>query len=470
MADRVRREFNFSDFYSLANRVLDGDEGSLDKLLDLKKRWELRFPEMAVPRRTIPRFPSKITFLPRRSIQLPTVDVEQRNSPHLDDTAARPRGHTEEDSRVQETQESQETQRPEKGSPPLPEVFVGNVKLTMETKDNIAEAFLNSSRKTLRYIPPMTQHDEIIIKPTPAMVMQGSARWQSTAVGYFLGRRPYFPQLEAFVRANWKGLQQVSATANGFYFFRFKTLAYMEEVIEEGPWLFQGQPVVLQAWEQGMSLRRQKHVQIPVWIRLRHLPMEYWTEEGLSAVASGIGVPLYTDRITQNCLRLDYARVCVMLSYHSKLPKHLVVLSPVLPEGAEIPIKVDIEYEWLPMKCRQCVRWKRQVQSGDSVGQNEEVADKCVHVGVDVELSQQTSSSGPDGGNVAASPATPLANNLNSTASGPLNARHSKGKEIIVYNSFQLLGMEEADLGEKPNQREEQHNTGPISSPTDVPP
>ncbi|KAL0455535.1 UNVERIFIED_CONTAM: hypothetical protein Slati_0892700 [Sesamum latifolium] len=110
----------------------------------------------------------------------------------------------------------------------------------------------------------------------------------------------------------------------------------MEEVIEEGPWLFQGQPVVLQAWEQGMSLRRQKHMQVPIWIRIRHLPMDYWTEDGLSAVASGLGTPLYTDKITKNCLRLDFARVCVMLDYHSKLPKHLVVLSPILREGGRI--------------------------------------------------------------------------------------------------------------------------------------
>ncbi|KAL0284152.1 UNVERIFIED_CONTAM: hypothetical protein Sangu_2843300 [Sesamum angustifolium] len=46
--------------------------------------------------------------------------------------------------------------------------------------------------------------------------------------------------------------------------------------------------------EQGMSLRRQQHTQIPVWIRLKHLPMEYWTDEGLSTVASGVGTPLYT--------------------------------------------------------------------------------------------------------------------------------------------------------------------------------
>ncbi|KAL0295232.1 UNVERIFIED_CONTAM: hypothetical protein Sangu_3202900 [Sesamum angustifolium] len=142
--------------------------------------------------------------------------------------------------------------------------------------------------------------------------------------------------------------------SSGFYFFQFKTRTAMEEIIEGGPWLFQGQPIVLQCWEPGMSLRRQKHKQIPVWIRLKHLPMEYWTEEGLSIVASGVGTPLYSDKITRNCSRLDFARICVMLDYNSTLPKHLVVISPQLRDGKEVPTRVDIEYEWLPQICKHC--------------------------------------------------------------------------------------------------------------------
>ncbi|KAL0295499.1 UNVERIFIED_CONTAM: hypothetical protein Scaly_3102200 [Sesamum calycinum] len=103
-----------------------------------------------------------------------------------------------------------------------------------------------------------------------------------------------------------------------------------------------------------MTLRQRKHSQIPVWIRLKHLPMEYWTDEGLSTVASGVGTPLYTDGITKECSRLDYARVCVMLDYNSTLPKHLVVISPVLRDGKEDPKRVDVEYEWLPQRCKQC--------------------------------------------------------------------------------------------------------------------
>ncbi|KAK4380915.1 hypothetical protein Sango_3020600 [Sesamum angolense] len=160
-------------------------------------------------------------------------------------------------------------------SVPEQSIFIGNVKLRTDSNDSIADAFLQSSRKTLHYVPPTKQNGEIIVRPSTAIIEKGSKRWHATAVGYFLGRKPYFPQLESFARSNWRDIQQVSATSSGFYIFQFKSRAAMEDIIEGGPWLFQGQPIVLQYWEPGMSLRRQKHRQIPVWIRLKHLPMEY---------------------------------------------------------------------------------------------------------------------------------------------------------------------------------------------------
>ncbi|KAL0294829.1 UNVERIFIED_CONTAM: hypothetical protein Sangu_3209500 [Sesamum angustifolium] len=128
----------------------------------------------------------------------------------------------------------------------------------------------------------------------------------------------------------------------------------MEEVIEGGPWLFQGQPIVLQRWEPGMVLRKHKHTQVPVWIRLRHLPVEFWTDDGLSTVASGVGRPLYQDTITRACTRLDFARVCVMLDISSTLPKHLIIMMP-REDGTEVPCKVEVEYEWVPPKCKNCM-------------------------------------------------------------------------------------------------------------------
>ncbi|KAL0434073.1 UNVERIFIED_CONTAM: hypothetical protein Slati_2741600 [Sesamum latifolium] len=95
-------------------------------------------------------------------------------------------------------------------------------------------------------------------------------------------------------------------------------------------------PIVLQHWQPGMALRKLKHTEVPVWIKLKHLPVEYWTEEGLSVVASGIGKPLYPDAITKACTRLDFARVCVMLNISSKLPKHIVILAPLQRGGGSL--------------------------------------------------------------------------------------------------------------------------------------
>lgn len=39
--------------------------------------------------------------------------------------------------------------------------------------------------------------------------------------------------------------------------------------------------------------------------------MELWNEDGLSYVASAVGVPLHADSLTENCQRLSYAKMCV---------------------------------------------------------------------------------------------------------------------------------------------------------------
>ncbi|KAL0434076.1 UNVERIFIED_CONTAM: LINE-1 reverse transcriptase [Sesamum latifolium] len=122
----------------------------------------------------------------------------------------------------------------------------------------------------------------------------------------------------------------------------------MTEIIEGGPWLFQGQPIVLQRWQPGMALRKLKHTEVPVWIKLKHLPVEYWTEEGLSVVASGMASH-YTPMRSRKHARDWISRVCVMLNIASKLPK-IVILAPTA-EGGEIPCKVDVEHSSPTVDC-----------------------------------------------------------------------------------------------------------------------
>ncbi|KAL0444889.1 UNVERIFIED_CONTAM: hypothetical protein Slati_2211600 [Sesamum latifolium] len=226
-------------------------------------------------------------------------------------------------------------------------IFLGSVPLhatrpLMQPDNTSAETFTTSSRKTLRYVPPDRQNGETVVRPTIDMIKAGSKRWESTVIGHFLGHKPSFYQMNDFASSTWPSVREVIATANGFFFIQFKTVVAMEEVLEGGPWLFQGQPIVLQRWEPGMTLRKRSHTQVPIWIKLRHLPVELWTPDGLSTVASGVVRPLYPDVITKAGTRLDYARVCVLIDFSSTLPKHLIILAPD-EDGGEHPCCVDID-------------------------------------------------------------------------------------------------------------------------------
>ncbi|KAL0401936.1 UNVERIFIED_CONTAM: hypothetical protein Slati_4223500 [Sesamum latifolium] len=332
---------------------------------------------------------------------------------------------------------------PVTASTPTPHIYVGNVPLTMTSHcfDKIAEAFHNSSRKTLSFVPPTMQNGEIVIWPSLDVIRDGSIRWSTMAVGYFLGKKPYFHHINEFARSLWLLVREVKATSNDFYFFEFKTMAAMEEVIEGGPWLFRGQPIVLQKWEPGMMLRKLQHTQVPVWIKLRYLPVELWTTEGLSTVASGIGKPLYPDAITRACTRLDFARVYVMLDISLKLPKHIVLMVPC-EDGSESACKVDVEYEWLPSKCNACM------SLGHPTKEYPSTKPKQPPVSVYVQKSPAVTQVRRESREHSAGSGTRL------------GERKELGKAIVLYNAFNALMVPDSDT---------ETSKGRMSSPTPNP-
>ncbi|KAL2247968.1 UNVERIFIED_CONTAM: hypothetical protein Sindi_2649100 [Sesamum indicum] len=328
---------------------------------------------------------------------------------------------------------------------PLPTgLYVGNIPLHAYPDtiidDKIAHAFNHSTRKTLSFIAPTMQNGEVVVRPSLDAVRNGSKRWKSTAVGYFLGKRPYYHHLKEFAHSVWPALREVTATTNGFFFFQFKTVFDMEEIIEGGPWLFQGQPIVLQKWEPGMAMRKLKHTQVPVWIKLRHLPMEFWTTEGLSTVASGVGKPLYPDAITRACTRLDFARVCVMIDATQKLHKHIIVMAPD-EEGGETPCKVDIEYEWLPPKCTACMSLGHS-NKDCALNKTRKPTKPTVNVyGTKVNVAQpQLPTKGRE-------TMKPVVEDIPKADAGDrhVDQNHSKqeerGKAIVIYNAFDALHL-----------------------------
>ncbi|KAL0383158.1 UNVERIFIED_CONTAM: hypothetical protein Scaly_0603100 [Sesamum calycinum] len=182
--------------------------------------------------------------------------------------------------------------------PPTPEILISNVPLKPFSEykladDKIAAAFHNSSRKTLNYIPPSVQNSEVLVRPTIDMIREGSNRWNTTAVGYFLevGAGHGVAKVETYRSP---GMDQTSALTDG--------------VMDDG-WFEHGDE-----WDWPAALPRCDYSSMHETI---------------------------------------FARVCVMLNVSSNLPKYIVIMMPN-EQGGESACKVDVEYEWLPPKCTRC--------------------------------------------------------------------------------------------------------------------
>ncbi|KAL0294383.1 UNVERIFIED_CONTAM: hypothetical protein Sangu_3220100 [Sesamum angustifolium] len=208
--------------------------------------------------------------------------------------------------------------------------------------------------------------------------------------------------------------------------------------------------------------------------------MEYWTTEGLSVVASGVGKPLYSDTVTKQCSRLDYARVCVMLDYNSTLPKHLVIISPIPRDGKEVPVRVDIDYEWLPQRCKECQSLGHNanscpdkkklnftkpvevyVQKARSMA--EVVIENEVEHRQQLEVGQSLTVDKKDKG---------ISFELNKQELIS-KGESSKGKDIVLYNQFDILHNDNLGVTEDPISTADMNtdSTGPIqSNPLPMPP
>ncbi|KAJ6991656.1 hypothetical protein NC653_019736 [Populus alba x Populus x berolinensis] len=209
----------------------------------------------------------------------------------------------------------------------------------------------SSTRFTLEPIPRQPIGHRLVI--SEEVLMDNAAQWNRCMVGFFPGFRMPYHAVNTIASRVWRqcGLENVTTTSNGFMIFRFTTEEEMHAVLEKGPWMFGGKNIVLQQWHPRFKFDKNKISTLPVWIRLHGLPFPLWSKQGLSMAASMVGRPLSCDESTYNCIRLDYARVCVEVDASLPFVHEFDIESPLTSE----PITVKVDYEWKPSRCEKCM-------------------------------------------------------------------------------------------------------------------
>ncbi|GKC73831.1 ATPase, F1/V1/A1 complex, alpha/beta subunit [Tanacetum coccineum] len=133
----------------------------------------------------------------------------------------------------------------------------------------------------------------------------------------------------------------------------------INEVINNGPWMVNNKPMVVQKWCIDMCLDKAEPKKIPVWIKMINVHMEAWSVKGISALASSVGKPVIMDEVTTKmCMtgvrRFGFARVLVEIDVEKGIKDKIEVMyrSKNVAEGTKKT--VDVEYSWIPSICSKC--------------------------------------------------------------------------------------------------------------------
>ncbi|XP_021996910.1 uncharacterized protein LOC110894050 [Helianthus annuus] len=98
---------------------------------------------------------------------------------------------------------------------------------------------------------------------------------------------------------------------------------------------------------------------VPVWVKMHDVPLAAFTEDGLSLVASKIGIPKMLDLYTATMCaeswgRSSYARALIEVQGGAELKKSVTVAIPSLDGNGHSKVEVKIEYDWEPLRCSSC--------------------------------------------------------------------------------------------------------------------
>ncbi|XP_019233757.1 PREDICTED: uncharacterized protein LOC109214304 [Nicotiana attenuata] len=120
-------------------------------------------------------------------------------------------------------------------------------------------------------------------------------------------------------------------------------------IVQNGPYTFNSRPMVLKDWDPDFQIQNESMRIVPIWVNLLGLPIQCWAEKNLGRIASLLGKPICTDKLTAQCERISYARVLIEMDIIQPLLDEILIEKP---DGNSWMQRVD--FEWKPKLCLDC--------------------------------------------------------------------------------------------------------------------
>ncbi|RZC92530.1 hypothetical protein C5167_029763 [Papaver somniferum] len=213
------------------------------------------------------------------------------------------------------------------------------------------QAPIREHKTKLEFVEPSFEEGKLYIECSDEEFQAGCDEWKNSLVGFFMGEEDYSDTDIKMAEELWevKGKFSTFSIGNGFYLFKFGCAEDKIRVLESADlWQIQQRQLILREWDYKLNFDRTEMTSLPIWVKIYNLPLFLWNTCFLSKIGSGLGIPLYADRKTNNLERLAYAMLCIEVKPHTSLPENLIIVV----RGMEY--QLDIEYDLRTLKFANC--------------------------------------------------------------------------------------------------------------------
>lgn len=131
--------------------------------------------------------------------------------------------------------------------------------------------------------------------------------------------------------------------------FRIDNPQLKARVLKRNFWHIADSPIVVREWSPKTASAHPDLTAVPLWVDLTGVPDHQFSQNGLTFFGDTIGRTVKLHPNTERCVRLDVARLLVVMNLEKPLP----TTNTVRVSGETL----SVSYPWLPPRCLGCKQW-----------------------------------------------------------------------------------------------------------------
>lgn len=184
------------------------------------------------------------------------------------------------------------------------------------------------------------------------VISRNQNRWDDFIIGQFHGKAPSPGALHAITNGIWSNKRKdisVSKLSERAFLIKIPCSMTRKRVLAQGMWHIEKQSMFVAKWVPGIQPVIPELKTAPVWLDFHHVPLQFYSEEGLEHIAGALGKPLFLHPFTANMTNLEVARVYTIVDLTKPLPEAVNVRF----DSGHIQ-RVAVTSPWLPPTCDHC--------------------------------------------------------------------------------------------------------------------